>query len=221
MEISRPPLLPNPVFPPVQGFEDMRLIAEGNHLYGSSTVREQNENGVCEQWLSRIERFSGDTTAHKMTTPERYGHQYEKNWMPVVDRGRVLFMYRPGVVIDPDGTIVHDNPPAIAADSFSGGSQLIFWESGWLGLVHEARMDPAFGYSKRYYQHRVVFYDGDFVLRKVSPPFWFERKQIEFCAGLAHHPSRNEFLVTYSTNDASAMIGTLSDADMRSLLWAV
>lgn len=199
----------------------MRLIAEGNHLYGSSTVREQNEGGVCEQWLSTINRFTGLTTARKMMTPTRYGHQYEKNWMPVVDRGNVLFMYRPGVVSDASGAIVHDHAPTIAADSFSGGSQLIFWESGWVGLIHEARMDPAFGYSKRFYQHRIVFYDGDFVLRKVSPPFFFERKQIEFCAGLASHPTRNEFLVTYSANDASAMIGSVSNADMRSLLWAV
>jgi hypothetical protein len=199
----------------------MRLFTDGNHLYGSSTVREQNAGGVCEQWISTITRDTGRTEAYKMKTPARYGQQYEKNWMPVVDRGRVLFMYRPGVVSHADGEIIHDHPPTIATDSFSGGSQLIFWESGWLGLIHEARMDPAHGYSKRYYQHRVVWYDSEFVLRKVSPPFWFERKQIEFCAGLVRHPTDNRFLITYSANDATAMIGSISTEDMRSLLWAV
>lgn len=220
IEIQRPDPFPPMTFPPVQGFEDMRLFSAGDFLHASSTVREQNAGGMCEQWLSTIWP-DGEHRSQCMFTPERYGQQYEKNWMPIVDRKNILFMYRPGVVINGSGSIVHDNPPTIATDSFSGGSQLLFWEGGWVGIIHEARMDPAHGYSKRYYQHRIIFYDQEFVLRKVSPPFWFEQRQIEFCAGLAHHPSRNEFLITYSTNDATAMIGSISDADLRGMLWSI
>lgn len=220
VEIKRPDDLPAPVYPPVLGFEDMRLISLGEGLWSSATVREQNTEGVCEQWISAI-NADGSTTARKMNTPARYGKQYEKNWMPLVDGTKIKFMYRPGVVIDYSGRILSDKEPAIAWDSLSGGSHLIFWEAGWLGIVHEARMDPAFGYSKRYYQHRVVWYDANFVLQKVSLPFFFERRQIEYCAGLARHPRANEFLLSYSTNDATAKIGRISIDDMRSLLWAL
>lgn len=221
VEILRPEGLPAPVFPPVQGFEDMRLIPTKTGLFTSATVREQNTDGVCEQWLSNVEPDGRVTHSCKMLTPERYGHQYEKNWMPVIDRRNILFMYRPGAVVNPTGDIIYDNQPTIAVDKLSGGSQLIFWEGGWIGLVHEAYMDPAHGYSKRYYQHRAVWYDDDFVLRKVSMPFWFEQRQIEFCAGLCRHPRQNEFLISYSTNDAIAKIGSISDNDMRDLLWAM
>lgn len=219
VEIKRPDNLPAPLYPPVLGFEDMRIFSTGIDLCSSATVREQNAGGVCEQWLSVIDRITGNSTAMKMLTPERYGLQYEKNWMPLVDCNKIKFMYRPGVVSSTEGVILHDHEPDIAWDSLSGGSNLIFWEGGWVGIVHEARMDPDFGYSKRYYQHRVVWYDANFVLRKVSLPFFFERRQIEYCAGLARHPGANEFLLTYSTNDATAKIGRISIEDMRCLLW--
>src|SRR5439155_21510875 len=111
---------------------------------------------------------------------------HEKNWMPQIVGGRVQFVYRcdPTRVVDEDARTIVETTPAIAAEQFSGGSQAIAFDDGWLALVHE--MEERDG--GRYYRHRFVWFDRANVLRGVSQAFYFNRKGIEFAAGLAWHP---------------------------------
>ena len=52
--ILPPEGFPAPAYDLVVGFEDMRLFAWDGELWTSSTVREQNAEGYCEQTLARI-----------------------------------------------------------------------------------------------------------------------------------------------------------------------
>ena len=125
--------------------------------------------------------------------PVSYTHldvykRQEKNWAPIIhgDGDELRFMHRLGEVVDTDGVTLIKHDTGLAADHISGSSQVIPFESGWLLVSHEARNLP--GSHLRYYYHRFAYFDRDFRLCKLSRPFVFEDKQIEFCAGLCWHP---------------------------------
>jgi glycosyltransferase involved in cell wall biosynthesis len=183
-------------YPLVVGFEDARIFDNDNNLYISATVRQRAVDGLAEQTLARIggpaggpNTFGGfsklglDDVTPMLRTPRLY----EKNWMPITGE-QIRFMYRPGHVVGADGQdLLNHGPTHLRSESFSGGSQLIPFNSGWLGVIHEAHhyIDRPW---KRYYSHRFVWYTFDFRLGRVSRPFFFKDKVIEFVAGMCYHP---------------------------------
>ena len=105
----------------------------------------------------------------------------------------------------------------IAAEHFSGGSQAIAFDGGWLALVHEARATPSSG--QRYYQHRFVWFDQTNALRRVSRAFFFHQKDsVEFAAGLAWHPDGNRLLLSYGAGDKESWIAAVDAAAVGDLL---
>lgn len=217
-EILPPANLPAPEFNLVVGFEDMRLFEWGGSLWSSSTVRELNAQGMCEQVLSRIGQaeYQGEYRLdgwHKML-PEKRVH--EKNWMPQVRDGKLQFMYHLNETVDFDGKPLKTTPLELDAGHMSGGSQLIPFSGGWLAIVHEARVHP--GHGRRYYQHRFVWFDEDNVLKRISLPFVFFSKIIEFAAGLAWHPDRLRLLISYGVQDKEAWIATVDPGEIDAFL---
>lgn len=222
IEILPPENMPEPLYRPVIGFEDMRLFSWKDQLWTSSTVREMNVEGYCEQVRGRLRVCPGEgelnakmrvTEIHRMLRQPRL---YEKNWMPLVDGDKLSFMYRPGELVNEYGQTYQKNDPNIATDSFGGGTQLISFNGGWLGLVHEARLIP--GKQTRYYSHRFVFYDMDKKLRKVSKPFCFHDKLIEYAAGLCRH--KGKLVISYGYKDEEARIATVDPAEVTEWLWS-
>lgn len=212
--------LPDPKYPDVVGMEDVRIYTCAGELGLVTNMREQNYDAMCEQWVGVIDKATGEVVDTKLVEPNFEPTRLnQKNWMPVSDCGELKFMYRLGRVIDPQGKLVHDTKSKLDVDHMAGGGNVVRWEGGWVALVHEARMDPAHGYSKRYYQHRFVWMDHTFEVQRVSKPFVFEAKQIEFAAGFEKHHVNACFVVTYSANDATAMVATISDSDLRHVLW--
>lgn len=216
-EILPPGDLPPPAFNLVIGFEDMRLFEWQGGLWCSSTVRELNAQGMCEQVLARI---GGYTTEYQREFRlcnwtkmlPRGQRVHEKNWMPQVVDNKLQFMYHLNHTVDSYGRTLKVTPLAVAADHMRGGSQVIPFRTGWLALVHEARVHP--GNGKRYYQHRFVWFDTTNVLRRISAPFFFHDKQIEFAAGLAWHPDQHRLLISYGVQDKEAWIATIDSTDV-------
>lgn len=221
-EIMAPPNMPCE-FKPVIGFEDMRLFSVDNALWTSSTVRQIHWDGNCEQVLARLE---GDDRADTVEITEykrmlRYPRETEKNWAPIVRKvGPPLWMWRPGTVINEKGEFVHHNPPKLTTDIISGGSQVIPFGPLWIALVHTAHQLP--GSPCRYYYHRWAVYKPETLeLLALSLPFVFDEKQIEFAAGLAHHPTQKGVLViSYGSRDCEARIATISEAEVARFLWS-
>lgn len=183
-------------YPLVIGFEDARIFDHDNNLWISATVRQRAADGLAEQTLARIGGPAGEATSlggyaclglDDITPMLRTPRLYEKNWMPI-EGADIRFMYRPGHLVDSSGQDLGEiHPPRLRTDSFSGSSQLIPFRDGWLGIIHEAHYFTDAPH-KRYYSHRFVFYDAGFRLERVSRPFFFKDKVIEFVAGLAWHP---------------------------------
>jgi FkbM family methyltransferase len=219
MEILPPADMPEPACTLVLGFEDLRLFTRGGELWGCACVRELTAEAWCEQVLARIE-FRPEKcrlTDWRVLQPEGL-RLHQKNWMPQVAGDRLQFIYLcdPTRVVDDCGRTVTERTPAIAAPRFRGGSQLIAFDGGWLALIHEVQWRPSD--RRRFYQHRFVWFDDVNALRRVSRPFFFHKKGVEFAAGMAWHPDGKRLLISYSVADSEAWIATVDAVEVRGVL---
>ena len=99
--------------------------------------------------------------------------------------------------------------------ALGGGSQVIPFHQGYLAIVHEARQIP--GRPTRYYLHRFVSWDADFNIVKISKPFGFHEKTIEYAMGLCRHPDGKRLIISYGFKDCEARLGTVTDDDV--IMW--
>jgi len=58
--------------------------------------------------------------------------------------------------------------------------------------------------EKRYYAHRLIKYDQDFVIETISKPFYFNENNVEYCIGLGH--DGDDFYIHYSSKDNKSTI---------------
>ncbi|TPK53356.1 hypothetical protein FJ546_30335 [Mesorhizobium sp. B2-4-19] len=224
-EVLPPIDMPEPANDRVLGFEDMRLFAWRDALWGVSCVRELTEEGWCEQVVARVDEGASCRLTDWRVLRPAGPRLHEKNWMPQVKPGTVgggagalqfIYLCDPTRIVDERGSTLSETPPAIAAKSFRGGTQLIAFAGGWLALIHEVQWRAA--EKRRYYLHRFVWFDEANTLRKVSRPFFFDKKGVEFAAGLAWHPDDRRLLISYSVTDSESWIATVDEAEVRSLL---
>lgn len=210
---------PFPVeYPFVVGFEDPRLFSHEGELWTSSTVRQLNREGYCEQVLARLEHEEKYWRFRDVKRMLRTPRQTEKNWMPICGHGQMSFMYKPGEIVDTNGKTIQKSDLPFATDTFCGGTQLVPLKGGWLGLIHEARIIP--GRTRRYYQHRFVFYDQDLRNCRPSRPFVFHEREIEYAAGICRHPTRDGLIViSYGYQDNEARICTLKEDEIAEWIW--
>jgi hypothetical protein len=209
-EVVPPPDLPCE-FPPVIGFEDMRLFHWRDALWTSSTVRQFAADGMPEQVLAMI----GDNGPPRRML--RNPRLCEKNWMPFVRGDTLEFMYHLCHIVDRNGQDVKVTPLNFDYKNLRGGSQVIPYEAGYLCLVHEARYLP--NSHKRYYQHRFVFFEASMEKCKVSHPFVFRDKVIEFAAGMCWHPDGKRLIISYGFEDKEARIATIDAADVHKVVF--
>jgi len=214
-------------YPMVTGFEDVRLFSHKYDLWCTATVRQIAADGQCEQVLTRLkpafrihddqhrEDYYQHTDLQRMLREPRVT---EKNWSPIKwdCAQEPLFLYRPGVVVDREGGTVIDTPVPFMTDNLSGSSQLIPWgHGGWLGISHTAHPLPHEPH-KRYYYHRFIEYGRDMSVTRMSLPFCFHDRVIEFCAGMCWHPEKPlaELIVSYGYRDSEARIGVLDAVEV-------
>jgi glycosyltransferase involved in cell wall biosynthesis len=217
--LQPPEGFPAPAYDLVIGFEDTRLFAWRGELWTLSNLREQNPEGWCEQWLARIKRDKhGYLRYHDPKPIYPQTRQNEKNWAALVsNEGHDLkFVYRLGELLDPRTGLITHKKIRYANDTLSGGGQYIPWRMGHLGIIHEAHVSPATG--KRYYTHRFVYMGPECAWTKVSKPFFFHDKVIEFAAGMARHPDGKRVMISYGREDKEAWIATMEPQDIMDMM---
>jgi glycosyltransferase involved in cell wall biosynthesis len=203
VELLLPKNLPEPQYPLVRGFEDSRLFVWNEMLRTVSTVRELNPEGWCEQVLAPMTEHGYDTLWRPILPKER---RHEKNWMPWVVGDELRFVYRLGTLIDHNGGVVFESDPGFDVSRISGGSQVVqVDERTWLAVVHEARTIP--DRPNRFYQHRFVAFRANGRVDRISAPFFFHDRTIEFCAGLAVFDKK--LVVSYGVRDCEAWTATM------------
>jgi glycosyltransferase involved in cell wall biosynthesis len=207
-ELLLPKNLPEPLYSLVRGFEDSRLFEWNEMLRTISTVREITPEGWCMQVMAPMTEHGYDTLWRPILPKER---RHEKNWMPWVIGDELRFVYRLGTLIDPSGGVVFESDPGFDVSCISGGSQVVqVDERTWLAVVHEAGFIP--GRDNRFYQHRFVAFWSNGRVDRISAPFFFHDRQIEFCAGLAVFDKK--LMVSYGVRDCEAWTATMDIDDV-------
>lgn len=204
-----------PKFPSlIQGYEDVRLFAVGDKLYGIATCREHSEENINQMCLIDIDK-------QHVVLLHGYGDKRtcEKNWAPLVTDRTVylVYSYSPLIVLKCDtisGLVSEYQTSSTISDfsSYRGGSQFIPLtiqnQDGFIGVIHQvAKRNLPGGRVGRYYYHRFVFMtlnEGVFDITKISHPFYFMEKTIEFASGLCHDVRSNILVLTFGFEDKQA-----------------
>jgi glycosyltransferase involved in cell wall biosynthesis len=219
-EIAMPTNLPAPAFDLVMGFEDSRLFEWQQEFWTLSTVRQLTPEGWCEQVLAPLVRGrDGWSYGSDWRQIQRPNRQHEKNWMPWVDGENLSFVYRLGALINSTGEIVAEHNVPWDVARISGGSQVVRIEdprAAYVAIVHEAGQIP--GRFNRFYQHRFVLFDADKKPTRISPPFYFHDKEIEFAAGMVYVPDQRQLMVSYGRLDCEAWVATVSADEVVSFV---
>lgn len=220
-EIRPPADLPHPRLGAVLGFADMRPFASGADIWCLATTRELNPEGLQEQVLARIDDAQPGAARlcdwRVLRSPERGPH--ERNWMPLVDAAgkqlRFVTGCDPTTIVGENATTISESAPAIAADHFIGGSQLIPFDDGWLAIIHETEMWD----GERQCRHRFVWFDKAARLARLTRTFFFhDEAAAEYATGLAWHVDGERVLLSYSIQDRESWIGMVDASEVSRLL---
>jgi hypothetical protein len=154
------------------GLEDGRLIRWNGRLYGLFTGHYQT-GGRWVVFKNTMVLWDFESKEYRAFPTGRI----EKNWMPFVEDGhlRVVYSTSPLVILDISEVlpeVVWEGPGL--TESWSGGSQMVPYQGGYLGVVHR--------HKNRVYEHAFLGMDKHSV--ELSPPFRFFGESVEFCAGL-------------------------------------
>jgi hypothetical protein len=177
-------------------------------------------NGDCRIGIADLDVERAEFTGLRMLDCLSL-QQHEKNWMPLQGSdGWVYAVSHAGhtVTVDADPSLagaylIHrrSQAPHIASQ-FRGGSQLVPFRGGWLGLIHEV----AHG-GHRVYEHRWVWLDNSLSLKRWSLPFVFrERQAIEFAAGLV--VAGTDVVCSFGVRDAEAWLVRMDVGDVSRML---
>jgi hypothetical protein len=209
---------PDPPLYPVSGFEDCRLFWRAGTWQATATVRDRGARGKSR--IALLELDGARVISERLLSPDAPEH--EKNWMPILptDEGPLRLVYGcfPTVVLadcpseermEPESI----EPAPLVARDFRGGSQVIPFDGGHLCLVHGA---VHFEDRNRSYWHRWVWFDDEWRLARLSRPFTFEGRGVDFAAGLAVRG--DELVISYGRWDRDAFLATLRQDEVRALL---
>ena len=207
---------------PVHGLEDCRLRVSPKGIGVSATVRDAAPlNGDCRIGVAGLDIDRAEFSDLRMLDCLSL-QDHEKNWMPL--QGTDAWLYAANhaghtVTVDADDSLpgaylMHRRPPAPHISSqFRGGSQLVPFRGGWLGLIHEV----AHIGHQRVYEHRWVWLDNSLTLRRLSVQFAFrELRTIEFAAGLAITGS--SVVASFGVRDAEAWLVDLDAGAVEGML---
>ena len=196
-------LLAAPLFP-VIGFEDCRLFWHDGWKF-SATMRERNARGICQQVMCDLD---GNRAEHLVELSPAHDI-HEKNWMPRPQPSHELAFIRhcyPTTLMDGDGVgygFMRDAP--YIARHFRGGAAIDYSPGDYrtLAVVHESIDFPG-QTPHRVYWHRFLEFDVLDMITKISQPFCFQRRGVEFCAGMAL--KGDDLILSYGVHDQSAWL---------------
>lgn len=208
---------PAPAFDLVTGLEDMRLwINDAGVLSFNACVRELSPSGSPQQVIGQLSYNLDNEIEADNVMAISPNDACEKNWM---HRDGLKFVYRLDTLATVRGPEHSDLTKfegcPIHCGDIAGSSQCIPFNDGWLCVVHEAFYAPD---GKRAYWHRFAWLNAEGRLRRISKPFVFLDRQIEFCAGLARDPNEPAFLLSFGVRDAEAWVARVNVEEVSAML---
>lgn len=211
------------------GLEDARLVKWNDTLYMTGVRRDTNEHGRGRMELSTIVDIDSNPREVKRVRikhPDNEENSYcEKNWAPVKDLPFHFIMHANAtqlVKVDPetgDCEYVAQRPMLDFPANTRGSSQVLSYKGGYIAITHDTRWwyhDRGDANKDAIYDHRVIFWDKDWNIQKISKKFKFMGGQIEFCCGMEY--INNMFYITFGFEDNSAHLLQVEDKFIDKLL---
>lgn len=197
------------------GLEDGRLFKANDKFYLAGVRRDTTTNGEGRMELSEIsitpERVF-EVSRQRIPAPGANNTYCEKNWMPVLGLDPITFVkwHHPTEVITFENgqttqIALQDAPQFDIKADLRGGSHVVPYKDGYLGITHEVYLFKSeLGSKNATYRHRFVYYNNNLQITKVSRDFSFMDADIEFCCGLAIKDDK--IVISFGFQDNSAFI---------------
>lgn len=215
----------------IRGLEDCRVVAASDGLMFTCCTTDRHPAGSVQQSICRLDS-TGRVTSHQPLVGPFDGTP-QKNWLPFIgDAGRLraIHSYDPLTVltIDPDSgvySVEREVAQSVNGSHWRGSAGPLRWPGGrspgWLVLVHEVvhRIGADSGYE-RIYLHRFVEYDDSFTLTRLSRPFMFAHKGVEFACGMTMTHDGNNLVLGLGMEDREAYMARIDVARVEGLLEA-
>lgn len=207
----------------VLGLEDCRLIESDRYHWIFSTTFDTHA-GTVGQTLCRIENNSD---AKRALLVEKFiplqgpePGRCEKNWLPFVRNGELLaiYGYDPLTILKIDREtgaceVLSKKESKHDFSKFRGSAPPIEFDSGYLLLVHEVVFT-----DQRTYLHRFVYLDSDLNITKVSKPFTFLHKGIEYCCGMTMDGDQKQCILSVGIDDKEARLLFVDCSHIQNIL---
>lgn len=207
--------------PHVLGLEDMRTFwFKGDWWFTCTSLMETAEGRPC-QCLGKLTMNTATNTfdvSHFVRLTGSFTAQIEKNWLPFVHEGELHIIYssQPFTILKVDHntgacTIVKKTEfPGLDLSNFRGSSPPIRHNDKYLFVIHEVAF-----VNWRTYFHRVVEFNDNFEITRISSPFVFDHTGVEFCLSLINKDGNFHFGV--GIEDASARVFTIPENKLGDL----
>jgi hypothetical protein len=187
---------------------DTRLFYWQDKLWGIGAAAQlQGQHEVVKQVMFCIEQ-NAVIDAISLDSPT--GFSLEKNWTPIVKEGvlNLIYSFSPLnlIKIEDRKAVLQGGLRKITNHDARGGTQLIEYKGGYIGLVHQA---PNMWNGKRSYTHSFAWFTKDLELLEISEPFYIQRKGLEFAAGIC--ADEGGVIVSYGVADRACRIIKIPD----------
>lgn len=206
----------------VEGIDDLRLINENTFICSHGNF---NNKRLIEQCLGTFNTKGEITKLIVLKGPDP--HKHEKNWLAYEqnDTIYVIYLIHPFTVYQVDqetGNLTLVNQTLLTEQNchnFRGSAPIIPYhnphknsndtnteeksECGWLATTHQVSNSLS-------YYHRFVWFSADFSSLKISRPWYFEHKGIEFNPGMCHSHDPNTVIMSHSVLDNNAKCITIT-----------
>ena len=196
------------------GLEDARLFRWDEKLYISGVRRDIKPNGEGRMELSEIlvtENEVNEISRFRIPPPKDPNSYCEKNWMPILDLPYHYVKWsNPTEVVCVDPVkqtckTTHLTEQICLPRDIRGGSQILKWEDGYIGLTHEVDLFKSeVGRKDAVYRHRFIIWDKNWNIKKYSNDFSLMSGHVEFCVGMTF--LNENILISFGFQDNAAFV---------------
>jgi len=196
------------------GLEDARLMKWEGKYFLAGVRRDLDSIGTGRMEMSELDITpTGVREVNRTRIPAPAPDQSycEKNWVPVEDKPWHFVKWtNPTELVkvnldEPACETVFLGEHKETQKDLRGGSQIIPFRGGYLGVMHETNLFKSeAGRKNAIYRHRFTVWDKNFNIIKFSKEFTFLNTWIEFSCGMTRYG--NEYLITFGVQDNAAFI---------------
>lgn len=198
--------------PTLQGFEDCRLFVLDGALWAIGSHGQPQAGataGVARSSVALLKIEWAESGVEFVEAHTQPTDRYEKNWVPCVSEEsglKLVYATAPVVILGWDHANRKVQFPALPSNCgvLRGGTSLVPYLDGWLAIVHEVSGGNG---QELLYAHRFVKWNKGLTEAKPGKAFYFQKRGVEFAAGLLHLPDRGSYFVSYGVEENAGLTG--------------